>query len=570
MSQDGKKEELEYIQLSHRPRTNRNSAQGTHVQGHKTASAHHESSYQGPRNQRMPSEHEGYEKERPHRSPSGGRKRDSRRKVHMTIIVLLVILAVVLAGVIGWKFMHRNDSPVSGTAPETSNSETLQKLTDADFQYSVSADRQEIGEAQELKEIADYEGYALRYPVIGNDTIDAAIKERAEDIVSVFKSEVQAQRTDTPKRMTMVADYEIYQTGNSVVSVKFDIQKQLPSDNQSSRVETYTYRLTDGAQLALSDVLKDGYLELLSEKTKAFAETQEGTVQEAATAAAEVNFQYYTWNEDGLTLYFAGGSLIPEKTDTISFTIPMTDLSDYLTVDLAGDGQAASGQPAASGSSKVDPAKPMICLTFDDGPKSSTTPELLDILEENDARATFFVVGDSLKAADAKEIVGRELALGCQVGNHTMNHENLKNITDEEITQQIEGVNDILTGWGYPKASTVRPPYGGWNNHVLAYVNEYPLARWDVDTLDWQTKSAEATINAVLYDEKTKAADGDIILMHDIHEWTIEACKTIIPELKAQGFQLVTMEEMYAAKGIPFVGGQVYYSADIIKTDFGS
>ena len=212
----------------------------------------------------------------------------------------------------------------------------------------------------------------------------------------------------------------------------------------------------------------------------------------------------------------------------------------------------------------------MICLTFDDGPKASTTPELLDILEENDARATFFVVGDSLKAADAKEIVGRELALGCQVGNHTMNHENLKNITDEEITQQIEGVNDILTGWGYPKASTVRPPYGGWNNHVLAYVNEYPLARWDVDTLDWQTKSAEATINAVLYDEKTKAADGDIILMHDIHEWTIEACKTIIPELKAQGFQLVTMEEMYAAKGIPFVGGQVYYSADIIKTDFGS
>ena len=80
----------------------------------------------------------------------------------MTIIVLLVILAVVLAGVIGWKFMHRNDSPVSGTASETSNSETLQKLTDADFQYSVSADRQEIGKAQELKEIADSEGYALR------------------------------------------------------------------------------------------------------------------------------------------------------------------------------------------------------------------------------------------------------------------------------------------------------------------------------------------------------------------------------------------------------------------------
>ena len=156
------------------------------------------------------------------------------------------------------------------------------------------------------------------------------------------------------------------------------------------------------------------------------------------------------------------------------------------------------------------------------------------------------------------------------MGNHTLEHKNFKEISDEEITRQIEEVNDILKGWGFPACSTVRPPYGGWNNHVLAYITEYPLARWNVDTLDWQTKDVQSTINAVLYDEETKAADGDIILMHDIHAETIEACKTIIPELKARGFQLVTMEEMFEAKGIPYEGGQVYYSAHDIRTDFGS
>ena len=119
------------------------------------------------------------------------------------------------------------------------------------------------------------------------------------------------------------------------------------------------------------------------------------------------------------------------------------------------------------------------------------------------------------------------------------------------------------------RCSTVRPPYGGWNNHVLTQV-DYPMARWDVDTLDWETRDAASTINNVLYDEKLKAADGDIILMHDIHPETIEACRTIIPELKARGFQLVTMEEMFAAKGIPYEAGKVYYSSDCIKTDFGS
>ena len=492
-----------------------------------------------------------------------------KKRMKIMIAVLLVILAVLVVVAV-WMLRsgsEKENKPADASAgANESGSVSTAKLTEQDFQFTVPADQKELGTVQEKKEIADYEGYILHYPAIGNETIDAAVAQRADDIISLFKNQVQSLRTDGRTRMLMTVDYEIYQTDEALVSVKFNIHRELPQENLSGdSVETYTYRLSDGAEISLSDVMKEGYLELLAQKTEEFAGNQSGTLKTGAAAAADVNFQYYTWNEDGLTLYFPGKTLIEETVELLSFTIPMDEVRDYLTLDLGGE-QAAQGTVTSG----VDPAKPMVCLTFDDGPKASTTPELLDILEANDARATFFVVGSSLKSDSAEQIVKRAVSLGCQIGNHTLEHKNFKDISDDEITRQIDGVNEILEGWGLSACGTVRPPYGGWNNHVIAYVTDYPFARWNVDTEDWKTRDAEATINTVLYDEDLKAADGDIILMHDIHPETIEACRTIIPELKARGFQLVTMEEMFAAKGIPYEGGHVYYSSGDIRTDFGS
>ncbi len=506
-----------------------------------------------------------YEEEKK-RYAEKARKKRRREKVQLWAGILLAAALVALLAVIGWRAIRRpNASAVEGTPASTADAgEIARKLSEADFQYTVPEDKKETGTPQEKKQIGDYEGYAVRYPSLGNETADADLSQRAGDMIAVFQKEAAEKKSGETDRMLMTADYEAYQTGTGYVSVKFDIHKEFAGTEEDS-IETYTYRLSDGAAIGLSDLLKEGYLDFLSGKTREFAASQGGTVSETAVAANEANFSYYTWNEDGLMLYFLPGTLTDSQESLLSLTIPMEEMTEYLTEDITGQGLPVGGQ-----ASSVDPEKPMVCLTFDDGPKASTTPELLDILEENDARATFFVVGESLQKEGAQEIIRRELELGCQVGNHTLNHKNFKEISDEEITQQIEGVNDILKGWGFPACSTVRPPYGGWNNHVLAYITEYPLARWNVDTLDWKTKDVQSTINAVLYDEKTKAADGDIILMHDIHPETIEACRTIIPELKARGFQLVTMEEMFAAKGIDYQGGKVYYSADVIKTDFGS
>ena len=511
-----------------------------------------------------------WEEERYRRQKAEREERQKRKK--LVIIVLAAAVAVLALAVILWLVLGRDKNPSEPAAatqePQTSGAAADGRISEANFSFMVPPEKQEAGTMQEIKELADYEGLIARYPAVGNEAVDGAVAKRVDDMVSVFKHQVQDLRTDGRTRMLMAVDYESYQTGEALVSVKFNIHKELPQAAEAGdAIETYTYRMSDGAELALSDVLTEGYLELLSAKTKEFAQAQGGTLKEGAAEAADANFKYHTWNEDGLTLYFPGGTLIDGRTETLSFTIPMEELSGHLAMDLGGgsrDGQEAQAPVAG----KVDPSKPMVCLTFDDGPKAATTSELLDILEENDARATFFVVGSALKGSSAEDIIRRELALGCQVGNHTVSHENFKEISDEEIEAQIEGVNDILKGWGLPATGTVRPPYGGWNNHVRDVV-KYPMARWNVDTLDWETRDPEATIQCVLYDEVKKAADGDIILMHDIHAETVEACRTIIPELKARGFQLVTMEEMFAAKGIPYEAGKVYYSSGDIRTDFG-
>ena len=192
------------------------------------------------------------------------------------------------------------------------------------------------------------------------------------------------------------------------------------------------------------------------------------------------------------------------------------------------------------GGGKVDTSRPMVALTFDDGP-AKYTEQILDCLEKYGARATFFVQGKSVSRYP--DAIKHAAAIGCEIGNHTWDHANLSKSTAEEITSQISSTNDAvfeLTGI-YPKL--MRPPYGAYNGTVLSSSN-MPAIMWSVDTLDWKTRNTEKTFQSV----KNSAKDGSIILMHDIHAPTAPAAELIIPYLLKQGYQLVTVSELLDAR----------------------
>lgn len=209
-------------------------------------------------------------------------------------------------------------------------------------------------------------------------------------------------------------------------------------------------------------------------------------------------------------------------------------------------------------SKKKKKKRKLVALTFDDGP-GRYTMELLDILEKNHAKATFFVCGTSLERNDAKKILKRMDSLQCDIGNHTVNHISLPKASAKKIKKEIEGVDKKVKKLTGHKTKFLRPPYGaGAKSKKLKKNVKRPMICWNVDTLDWKTKSKKKTIA-----KATKSIhDGDIILMHDIHPWTVKAVKKIIPKLRKQGFEFVTVSELAKYKKVKLKKGKAYYEFD--------
>lgn len=199
----------------------------------------------------------------------------------------------------------------------------------------------------------------------------------------------------------------------------------------------------------------------------------------------------------------------------------------------------------------IDSNKPMIALTFDDGP-SKYTEELLDILKENQSAATFFVLG--LQVNKFKEVIPRMIQEGNQVGNHSFDHKRLTTLNDEDLYNQINLTDNLIYETALYNPYVMRPPYGSTSNDLIEKLQK-PIVKWSIDTRDWESRNAEAITEVVLNNVK----DGDIILMHDIYETSLEASKTIIPELIKRGYQLVTVSEMSEYKDVALKAGQSYY-----------
>ena len=219
---------------------------------------------------------------------------------------------------------------------------------------------------------------------------------------------------------------------------------------------------------------------------------------------------------------------------------------DGVRIAVVKKGEKPAELPAApvySGGA-VDPSKPMVALTFDDGP-SRFDNRILDALEANGGRATFFMVG--YLVPQYKPVVQRMIADGCELGNHSWKHENLSKLSEAGVRESIQKTNDAIAAIAGAPATVVRPPYGATGGHAKSTIGAmgYASILWNIDTLDWKTKNADSSVNAVLNSVK----DGDIILMHSIYGASAEAAERIIPELKRRGYQLVTVSELANARG---------------------
>lgn len=201
---------------------------------------------------------------------------------------------------------------------------------------------------------------------------------------------------------------------------------------------------------------------------------------------------------------------------------------------------------------EIDPNKPMIALTYDDGP-SKYTKELLDLLKENNSAATFFVLG--LQVNKYQDTIVQMIEDGNQIGNHSYDHKRLTTLNDEELYNQINKTDNLIYETALYKPFVMRPPYGTTSEALNKKIQK-PIIKWSIDTRDWESRNSDAITDIIL--EKVK--DGDIILMHDLYESSLEASKIVIPELIKRGYQLVTVSELSEYKEISLKAGQSYYN----------
>jgi polysaccharide deacetylase family sporulation protein PdaB len=199
---------------------------------------------------------------------------------------------------------------------------------------------------------------------------------------------------------------------------------------------------------------------------------------------------------------------------------------------------------------QVSTKQKVVALTFDDGPYSPYTEQILDILKENNVKATFFVLGKN--AADHPELVKRIYDEGHQIGNHTYHHIDLLKANRATVVSELERTNQVLFEITGVKPHIVRPPHGFRDPVVLEVMKEQGLkvVEWSVMSRDWTNPGVENIVNRVL--DKTR--NGSIILLHDgdgvrsqdSRAQTVEATRLIIRQLKNEGYTFVTVDDIFA------------------------
>ena len=219
--------------------------------------------------------------------------------------------------------------------------------------------------------------------------------------------------------------------------------------------------------------------------------------------------------------------------------------------------------PASAAQEQRSKGGKLIALTFDDGPGSYTN-RLLDGLAERGVQVTFFTLGS--RAEIYPNTIRRMYNEGHQVAQHTYDHPQLSAKTNEQIRWQVNHTKNILNEvLGQNFSYLVRPPYGDYNSRVLSQLGA-PAIIWSIDPLDWKDRNAYTVRDRIV----SNAFDGAIILAHDIHSTTVDGALMAIDSLLKQGYEFVTVNELFRRRGESLQAGSTYYRCKPNGTDLGA
>lgn len=371
----------------------------------------------------------------------------------------------------------------------------------------------------------DYK-FILSYPLTKNKKIDLKINNFVEENKKIYN-----QNSDNIK--SMIINYEIQEYKNiTFVELNSFIYYE---DDYVENNEIISFKTDTKEILKLKDIFNTPYyISKLTTKT---------INQDKQQINEENNF---ILSKSGLIIKYNYLNKIKE------YKINYDEIETYLKEEYKMDDIVIPVLTPTKRNLNKYKNKKLIALTFDDGP-SNNTKYFIKELQKRDALVTFFVVGNRVKKYE--DVLKEAYLMGNQIGSHTYSHKNLLYLNEEEITKEIEKTNEAIYNVIGTKPTIIRVPYGNINKKIRSISNMNHIL-WNVDTLDWKYKNSNRVYKEII----KHAEDGNIILLHDIFKTSVNGVLKAIDELKKQGYEFVTIDEMVYLKNIKLDKSKTYFN----------
>lgn len=440
-------------------------------------------------------------------------------------------------------------------------------------------------EGIEIKSLIEYEDYyalGVHYPVTNKENIDLEISKLAKNYISQIKSYAKEFFTgpeppggfSSAWKYELSIDYNVNRFSSEIVSFKFDVYMYTGGAHTIHEIYTKTYNLESEKELILSDLFKEDseYLDVISNLSyEQLVQSDrlgdlfiEDWVQEG-TSPQEENFKNFALNENSIIFFFptlqVGPWVAGEQYVEFEFTEIESLLNSKIIQESLDPGEQDDETIPEPPQVQLPEPTPItndskvIALTFDDGPHPVNTVKILNELKKRNVVATFFVLGN--RAQYYPDLLIRILSEGSEIGNHTWNHKQLTKLPQEEILKQINDTQEIIKSLTNTTPKVMRPPYGAVDSRVSQEIS-MPIILWSVDPEDWKNKNSDTIIGHII----TKTEKGDIILQHDLYEWTANSVGPIIDDLIEKGYKLVTVSQLLELdkKPVESIKGKIYYT----------
>ena len=463
-------------------------------------------------------------------------RKKAKPKSKKLFIIIPFLILLFSAGLFGIYFLNQSYSRQT-TAPSD------EKYYFADSKYSGIRSKFVTRDNKREK-------VSIEYPITENEKINRLISESIDKIDRDFQNTVLLA-TVFDKPMTETISYQVTHNTSEALSIVVNIKQDMNGAHPASMTQFWTFDKKSGEVVGLADfteqsdeaaeaiisAAKDNISQTIKQRQQPEIDLNEIINKEALS-----NF-IITNNGNSLAWPLGQASLLPSSYGELTITVPISSVSKYLQNPTA---RKFANIPKPAEKPKPAPATPTptvanktIALTFDDGP-GPYTEKLLDILDKYDAKATFFLIGSKVSAR--ANTLRRMQSRGHQLGNHSWSHPELPKLSVDQIAGEIDRTNEAIRQATGVKPSILRPPYGAVNGVVLEQLRLRNMSSilWSVDTRDWADRNSQIVCSRAV----AGARPGAVILIHDIHQTSVNAVPCILSSLKQQGYSFVTIQRL--------------------------